>query len=77
MREGRERRVSHEYRVFIEAPNGDTDAMHYSDEELYEGAIFRVNKPGSEIHGRPVIVYRVVNHPGHEAVGIAYGRTGD
>jgi hypothetical protein len=41
--------MGYEYRVFIETSGGDTDAMHYSDEKLYEGAIFRVNKPGSEI----------------------------
>jgi hypothetical protein len=66
--------VSYQYRVFIELLNAETDAMHYSDEELYEGAIFRVNKPGTEIHCRPVIVFRVVNHPGYDSVGIAYAR---
>ena len=62
------------YRVFIELANTDTDAMHYSEEKLYEGAIFRVNKPGDLIHGRPVIVYRVDNHPGDETPGIAHAR---
>jgi hypothetical protein len=67
--------MGYEYRVFIEMPWGDTDAMHYSDEKLYEGAIFRVNKPGSEIHGQPVIVYRIDSHPGFAVIGIAWART--
>ena len=66
-----------EYRVFIESPTGDTDAMHYSDEKLYEGAIFRVYKPDSEVDGKPVIVYRVDSHPGVGSVGIAWARTED
>ena len=66
-----------EYRVFIESPEGDTDAMHYLDEKLYEGAIFRVNKPGADIHGKPVLVYRVDSHSTFESVGIAWARTED
>ena len=52
-----------------------TDAKHYSDEKLGEGAIFRVNKPGTEIHGKPVLVHRVDSHPGFQSVGIAWART--
>src|SRR5829696_1746042 len=55
--------MGYEYRVFIDSPNGDTDAKHYADEKLYEGAIFRVNKPGTEIHGKPVLVHRVDSTP--------------
>ena len=62
------------YRVFIELSNTETDAMHYSDEKLYEGAIFRVNKPGKHIHGTPVIVYQVDNHPEEDTPGIAHAR---
>jgi hypothetical protein len=50
--------MGYEYRVFIDSPEGNTDATHYSDEKLYEGAIFRLNKPGTKIHGKPVIVHR-------------------
>jgi hypothetical protein len=60
------------YRVFIELVNADTDAMHYADEKLYKGAIFRVNKPGTDINGRPVIVHRVGSHPGKDTPGIAH-----
>jgi hypothetical protein len=69
--------VTYEYRVFIESPEGDTDAIHYADEKLFVGAIFRVNKPESQLHGKPVCVYRIDSHPGSEAVGIAWGRTSE
>ncbi len=71
---GSTRRVTYTYRVFIETEDADTDAMHYASEKLYEGAIFRVNKPGTLIHGRPVIIYQVDNHPGDETPGIAHAR---
>jgi hypothetical protein len=67
--------MGYEYRVFIDSPEGDTDATHYSDEKLYEGAIFRVNKPGTEVHGKPVLVHRVDSHPRFQSVGIAWART--
>jgi hypothetical protein len=60
------------YRVFIELVNADTDAMHFSSEKLYEGAIFRVNKPGTHLHGTPVIVRRVDSHPSDRTPGIAH-----
>lgn len=66
--------VTYTYRVFIETEDANTDAMHYASEKLYEGAIFRVNKPGTLIHGRPVIIYQVDNHPGDETPGIAHAR---
>jgi len=66
--------VTYAYRVFIETENGETDAMHYASEKLYEGAIFRANKPGTQVHGIPVIVYRVDSHPGNEISGIAHAR---
>ena len=48
--------MTYTYRVFIETEDANTDAMHYASEKLYEGAIFRVNKPGTYVHGRPVII---------------------
>lgn len=66
--------MTYTYRVFIETEDANTDAMHYASEKLYEGAIFRVNKPGTYIHGRPVIIYQVDNHPGDETPGIAHAR---
>jgi hypothetical protein len=65
------------YRVFIELANANTDAMHFSGEKLYEGAIFRVNMPGNDIHGTPVIVWRVDSHPSGDTSGIAHARTED
>jgi hypothetical protein len=67
-------RATYTYRVFIETEDANTDAMHYASEKLYEGAIFRVNKPGTLIHGKPVIIYQVDNHPGDETPGIAHAR---
>lgn len=64
--------MTYAYRVFIEFSNSDTDAMHYSGERLYEGAVFRVNKPGTLNHGTPVIVRRVDSHPSEDAPGIAH-----
>jgi hypothetical protein len=69
--------VGYEYRVFIDSAEGDTDAKHYTDEKLYQGAIFRVNKPEAELHGKAVLVYRVDSHPGFQSVGIAWARTKD
>jgi hypothetical protein len=66
--------VTYTYRVFIEADDANTDAMHYASERVYEGAIFRVSKPGTLIHGRQVIIYQVDNHPGDETLGIAHAR---
>ena len=66
--------MTYAYRVFIETEDANTDVMHYASEKLYEGAIFRVNKPGMPIHGRPVIIHRVDNHPGDETPGIAHAR---
>ena len=66
--------MTYTYRVFIETETANTDAMHYTSEKLYEGAIFRVNKPGMPIHGKPVIIHRVDNHPGDETPGIAHAR---
>ncbi len=62
------------YRVFIDRGNAETDAPHLASEKLYEGAIFRVNKPGGDIDGTPVIVYRVDSHPSGDAPGIAHAR---
>jgi hypothetical protein len=66
--------VTYAYRVFVELVNADSDVMHFSHEKLYEGAIFRVNKPGTHLNGRPVIVYRVDSHPVDETPGIAHAR---
>jgi hypothetical protein len=62
----------YEYRVLIELLNGDTDAMHFSSEKLYPGAIFRVHKPGTHINGTPVIVRKVDSHPSENTPGIAH-----
>jgi hypothetical protein len=64
----------YEYRVFIERGNSETDVSHFSNEKLWEGAVFRVNKPGTELHGVAVLVERVASHPTPHGPGIAYGR---
>jgi hypothetical protein len=67
----------HEYHVYIETFNANTDAWHIADERLYEGAIFRVYKPDTHINGTPVIVYKIDSHPEGETPGIAHARTED
>jgi hypothetical protein len=67
--------MPYEYRVFIEGRSSETDAMHFSSEKLYEGAIFRVNKPGADLDGVPVLVYRVDSHPTNDGPGIAHAKT--
>src|SRR5215216_5011570 len=66
--------VVYEYRVFIERGNGETDVSHFCDEKLWEGAVFRANKPGSEFLGLSVLVQRVASHPTPDGPGIAHGR---
>jgi hypothetical protein len=66
--------MGYEYRVFIDSPEGDTDATHYSDEKLYEGAIFRLNKPGTKSMGSRSSS-TVDSHPGFKSLGIAWART--
>jgi hypothetical protein len=67
----------YQYRVFIETAGADTDAWHFTSERLYEGAIFRVNRPATDINGTPVTVYKIDSHPKGDAPGIAHARTGD
>jgi hypothetical protein len=67
--------VVYEYRVFIELPDSEADAVHLASEKLYPGAIFRVSKPGEEVHGTPVVVHRVDSHPTPDGPGIAHART--
>jgi hypothetical protein len=64
----------YEYRVFVATRNGETDVSHFSAEKLWPGAVFRANNPGSELHGRPVLVERIGSHPTPDGPGIAHGR---
>jgi hypothetical protein len=65
----------YEYRVFLDVANGETDVLHFSDEKLWPGAVFRANKPGSELHGVSILVERIGSHPTPHGPGIAHGRT--
>jgi hypothetical protein len=52
----------YEYWVFVDMDNSDTDVFHFSDEKLWEGAVFRANRRGTDLDGLPVLVERVVSH---------------
>jgi hypothetical protein len=65
----------YEYRVFVDAGNGETDVSHFSDEKLWPGAVFRASKPGTELDGVAIVVDRVGSHPTPDGPGIAHGRT--
>jgi len=67
--------VVYEYRVFIATRNSETDVSHFGDEKLWPGAVFRAQKPGTELHGVAVLVDRIVSHPTADGPGIAHGRT--
>jgi hypothetical protein len=64
----------YEYRVFVETGNSEMDVSHFSGEKLWPGAVFRANKPESELHGVSILVERIGSHPTPDGPGIAYGR---
>jgi hypothetical protein len=66
--------MTYAYRVFIEGGE-ETSVSHFSSEKLWEGASFRVSKPGDELDGQTVAIYRLVSHPTDHGPGIAYGAT--
>ena len=65
--------MTYEYRVFVDGSD-DSAVTHFSGERLWDGASFRVIKPGDELDGRTVVIYRLVSHPTEHGPGIAYGR---
>jgi hypothetical protein len=65
--------MTYAYRVFVEDAN-ESSVAHFASEKLWDGATFRVSKPGHELDGRAVVAYRVVSHPTEHGPGIAYAR---
>jgi hypothetical protein len=66
--------MTYAYRVFV-ADASDSSVSHFASEKLWDGATFRVSKPGHELDGRAVVVYRVVSHPTEHGPGIAYAES--
>jgi hypothetical protein len=48
---------SYEYRIFIEGAE-DSSVSNFSSEKLWDGASFRANKPGHDVNGRMLVIYR-------------------
>jgi hypothetical protein len=69
--------LTFEYRVFIDRGGDESIVTHFRDERLWEGATFRAHKPGTEVDGLIVVVYRLASHPTPDGPGIAYGRVAD
>jgi hypothetical protein len=66
--------VSHEYRVFMVHQAKESTFLHLSAEPLRDGVVIEVERPGSELDARSVIVYSVLAHPLDGRPGIAYAR---
>jgi hypothetical protein len=66
--------VSYEYRVFMVHEANESTFLHLSPERLRDGMVVEVERPGSELDGRSVIVYSVLTHPLDGRPGIAYAR---
>jgi hypothetical protein len=66
--------VSYEYRVFMVHEAKESTFLHLSVEPLRDGMVIEVERPGSELDGRSVIVYSVLAHPLDGRPGIAYAR---
>jgi hypothetical protein len=64
--------VSYQYRVFIVHQANESTFLHLSAEPLRDGLTIEVERPGSELDGRSVIVYSVLTHPLDGRPGIAY-----
>jgi hypothetical protein len=66
--------VSYEYRVFMVHHARESTFLHLSDDRLRDGVVVEVERPGSELDRRSVIVYSVLTHPLDGRPGIAYAR---
>jgi hypothetical protein len=66
--------VSYEYRVFMVHSRKEATFLHLSAERLRDGMVVEVERSGSELDGRSVIVYSVLTHPLDGRPGIAYAR---
>ena len=66
--------MSYEYRVFLVHQAKESTFLHLLPERLRDGMAVEVERPGSELDGRSVIVYSVLTHPLDGRPGIAYAR---
>ena len=66
--------MSYEYRVFMVHQANESTFLHLSAEPLRDGVVVEVERPGSELDGRSVIVYSVLAHPLDKRPGIACAR---
>jgi hypothetical protein len=66
--------VSYEYRVFMVHQAEESTFLDLSGEPLRDGFVIEVQRPGSELDRRSVIIYSVLTHPLEGRPGIAYAR---
>ena len=66
--------MTYEYRVFIVREANESTLLHLSGEPLRDGVLLEVDRPGSELDRRSVIIYSVLAHPLDGRPGIAYAR---
>ena len=66
--------MSYEYRVFMVHQANESTFLHLSAEPLRDGVVVEVERPGSDLDGRSVIVYSVLAHPLDKRPGIACAR---
>jgi hypothetical protein len=67
--------LSYEYhRVFMVHQAEESTFLHLSAEPLRDGVVIEVERPGSELDHRSLIVYSVLTHPLDGRPGIAYAR---
>jgi len=66
--------MSYEYRLFMVQEEKESTFLHLSAEPLRDGVVVEVERPGSQLDGRSLIVYSVLAHPRDGRPGIAYAR---
>ena len=66
--------MTYEYRVFMIHQANESTFLHLSAEPMRDGLVIEVERPGSELNARSVIVYSVLTHPIDGRPGIAYAR---
>ena len=66
--------MSYEYRMFLVQEEKESTFLHLSAEHLRDGMVVEVERPGSELDGRSLIVYSLLAHPLDGRPGIAYTR---
>ena len=66
--------MSYEYRVFMVHETKESTFLHLSAEPMRDGFVIEVERRGSELDRRSVIIYSVLTHPLEGRPGIAYAR---